>query len=157
MTNEQLAAYAAGASCPHVDVMEMAEEIQKLRADISQAYDLRDKAEGRYCTALGTIEQLHAAVKMAQELAATRLMEIERLNNALRGFLPANHPAAQAHEPEGSRSAPGMGNYNYWQHMHQWGQDAEYHYYQSCQCARCRQQYDINVAEQQRILASQKS
>jgi hypothetical protein len=59
-------------------------EIEQLRADISEAYDLRDKAEGRYCTALGTIEQLHAAVKTAQELAARRLMEIERLKGALK-------------------------------------------------------------------------
>jgi hypothetical protein len=59
-------------------------EIEQLRTDISQAYDLRDKAEGRYCTALGTIEQLHAAVKTAQELAARRLMEIERLKGALK-------------------------------------------------------------------------
>jgi hypothetical protein len=83
------------------------------------------------------------------------LMDVIDSRDRALGFLPLDE--LNRHEPGGSRSAPGMGNYNYWQQMHQWGQDAEYHYYQSCQCARCRQQYDINVAEQQRILASQKS
>jgi hypothetical protein len=37
---------------------EAADELEQLRADISQAYDLRDQAEGRFCTALGQIERL---------------------------------------------------------------------------------------------------
>lgn len=37
MTNEKLAAYAAGASCPHVDVMAMAEELLQLRGNLSLA------------------------------------------------------------------------------------------------------------------------
>jgi len=78
-------------------------ELDQLRADISQAYDLRDKAEGRYRTALGTIEQLHAAVKTAQELAATRLQEIERLRGALQVIAGRNSAEGAA-----AREALGM-------------------------------------------------
>jgi len=37
MTSEQLAAYAAGAPCPHVDVMAMADELTQLRGNLSLA------------------------------------------------------------------------------------------------------------------------
>lgn len=37
MTKDQLAAYAAGAPCPHVDVMAMADEITQLRGNLSLA------------------------------------------------------------------------------------------------------------------------
>src|SRR6185369_8376898 len=36
-----------------------------------------------------------------------------------------------------SVQADPKGNLNYWQHMHQWGADTEYHWFDTCPCARC--------------------
>jgi len=52
---------------------------------------LREQRDTNLAKEVETVEQLHAAVKTAQELAATRLQEIERLkkrNRELSNALP---------------------------------------------------------------------
>jgi len=52
-------------------------ELRKARAEIERLEGIQ--RDFHNLDDLATIQQLHAAVKTAQELAATRLMEIERL------------------------------------------------------------------------------
>lgn len=40
-----------------------------------------------------------------------------------------------------------------WRKVHQWGQDQEYCYYQSCQCSRCKAHYELVAAEQREHIA----
>jgi hypothetical protein len=63
------------------------EEIDRLRADISQAYDLRDKAEGRYCTALGEIERLREVIRTTLTIKIpTETMEQQFAVHYRRGY-----------------------------------------------------------------------
>ena len=82
-------------------------ELRKARAEIERLEGIQ--RDFHNLDDLATIEQLHAAVKTAQELAATRLMEIERLKaenlslrNAAVNLHEQLHPNANAHEPGGS-------------------------------------------------------
>jgi len=91
------------AGCDSRPLLEEADrEIEQIRADISQAYDLRDKAEGRYCTALGDIERLQTQlleVNKALGLDRDNTDNAERVKAALR--LRAQLPL----EPGGSQSS----------------------------------------------------
>jgi hypothetical protein len=76
------------------------EIIAQLRADISQAYDLRDKAEGRYCTALGEIEKLDERLETQKGVIANHV-EAERILNAEIARLQGEYNAYRADgEPE---------------------------------------------------------
>lgn len=96
MTNDDL--------CPHCHLLRrgahscmhsMQTEIERLRADISQAYDLRDKAEGRYCTALGEIERLQKLLQVARDRLIGSGSVLSVLEEGL-GFVElADEPSAQ--------------------------------------------------------------
>jgi len=86
-------------------------ELRKARAEIERLEGIQ--RDFHNLDDLATIEQLHAAVKTAQELAATRLMEIERLKaenlslrNAAVNLHEQLHPNANAHEPLPSTDHP---------------------------------------------------
>jgi len=58
MTNEQIAAYAAGAPCPHVDVMAMAAEIELLR----------DQRDTNLAKEVETVGRLEAEIERLKKL-----------------------------------------------------------------------------------------
>jgi len=94
MTNEQLAAYAAGAPCPHVDVMEMAQEVQQLRGNLSQVDAAYNRGfaegsgnEGEYQREISQLK-LHAAEAEREMLSQSEKrqlaqIEIDRLREVL--------------------------------------------------------------------------
>lgn len=71
-----------------VELANLIAENEQLRSDISQAYDLRYKAEGRYCTALREIERLRGEAEVADEQLAQ-----------LRGFAEAHKNCRGSDEP----------------------------------------------------------